>query len=316
MNSIKSIFIAQIVIILPILLIFSCEKKSTPPYIPETGTGTLTGIVLNENYQFPVAGAHINAVNSQIADTTDDQGNFQLEDLNFGKQILTIAAPYYDTLSTEIIINDTLQNVILNLPVDPDLYCFPMEDTNRVYFRPSSEYAYKVYPKTLFARFYPWVTDTSIITPLLEKYNLHAIHYFILDQQWAAFLCIMDGSRPECHFTPYGKEGIDNFGADSLVEYSFGIFSDGHIFFNGNIRFLFKENTSQIKIDSLFYSTGLRFLYTVPHSGGGQWNVTLISPIAKMNVLDLWIGLVNEPFVEKLSVSLSTSPIPIICDKK
>jgi hypothetical protein len=306
----KSIFI-----ILSSLLIFSCEKKPTPTIIPGDEIGTLTGTILNENYQFPVAGAHIKVVKNQAADTTDDEGNFQLEYLNFGTHTLTITAPYYDSLSTEIMINDTLQNVILNLPVDSDLSCFPVEDTNRVYFKPSSEYAYKVYPKTIFARFYPWVTDTSIIRPVLEKYNLQAYYYFIKDQQLAAFLCILDGSRPECHFTPYGKEGIDNFGADSLVEYSFGLFGDGYTMYQGNIRLRFKENTSLTKIDSLFDSNGLRFLYTRPHSGGQSiWHVTLPTPASPKNGLDLGFDLLKVSFVEDISLSFSTSVNPVTCD--
>jgi hypothetical protein len=310
LNSIKSIFI-----ILSSLLIFSCEKKPTPPIIPETGTGTLTGTILNENYQFPVAGAHINTLNSQAADTTDDEGNFQLEYLNFGTHTLTITAPYYDSLSTEIMINDTLQNVILNLPVDSDLSCFPVEDTNRVYHMPYDDNVYKVYPKSLFARFYPWVTDTSYIGPVLEKYNLSALYYFRMDQQWVAYICILDDSRPECHFTPYGKVGINNFGADSLVEFSFGIFSDGYILFEGNLRFLFNENTSQATIDSLFESNGLRFLYTRPHSSGeNAWYVTLITPAASKNVVDLGIDLQYVPFVKDIWIHRATIMYPNWCD--
>lgn len=172
-----------------------------------------------------------------------------------------------------------------------------------------------IYPKVLFARFYPWVKDTTKIKQLLEKRHLRvAERIYGLDQQLAAYLCPTDGRRAEYHFTPYGKESFCNFGADSLVEYAFGVFSSGFVNPTGNIVFKFVDGTPQARIDSLFDANGLRLLYISPDLPTGKRYWTLVTPRSKKNVLDLAEELQFVPFLIYASTALSTGVTPARCD--
>lgn len=183
-------------------------------------------------------------------------------------------------------------------PQNPCIDDEPVEDTTRVYLMPISRDTLWIYPKAVFARFYPWVTDTNQIKQVLEKYNLCRYRFFmVVDQQTVAYLCVTDNRRAEYHFTPYGKEGFCNFGTDSLVEYSFGVFNNGRDAPTGNILFRFDDYTPQSRIDSLFEANGLRFLATSPDYPSGKWYNTLVTPRAKKNVLDLGYDLQFIPFV-------------------
>ncbi|MDZ7344233.1 MAG: hypothetical protein ONA90_06925, partial [candidate division KSB1 bacterium] len=133
-------------------------------------------------------------------------------------------------------------------------------------------------------------------------------------QQLTAYLCMTDGRRAEYHFTPYGKEGFCNFGADSLVEYAFGVFSEGFLVLDGRIVFKFVEGTPQARIDSLFNANGLRLLYTAPDIPTGKVYITLVTPRSKKNVLDLGYDLQFVPFVVYASVDFGSSIKPIRCD--
>jgi len=98
-------------------------------------------------------------------------------------------------------------------------------DTTRSYVYPMSHDTLTIYPKAVFARFYPWVKDTAAIVAHAERHNLRLLKgLFGLDRQLAGVFCVADGRRAEHHFTPWGKQSWDNFGADSLVELCFGIF--------------------------------------------------------------------------------------------
>ena len=190
-------------------------------------------------------------------------------------------------------------------PGKPSITNQPVEDTTRVYLMPLSRDTLWIYPKAVFARFYPWVTDTNQIKLVLEKYNLRRYRFFmVFDQQIVAAICVTDNRRAEYHFTPYGKEGFCNFGTDSLVEYSFGVFNNGRDFPTGNIEFRFDDDTQQARIDSLFEANGLRFLYTMPDYPSGKFYRTLITPRAKKNVLDLGYDLQSIPFVRHCGVHM------------
>lgn len=194
-------------------------------------------------------------------------------------------------------------------PMEPEKPCIndqPVEDTTRVYLHPFTLDTLWLYPKRLYARFYPWVTDTNKINQLLDKYELQKNPNFFggIDKQLDAFLDIKN-KRAEYYFTPYGKEGLCNFGSDSLVEYAFGIFDmQGLRIPTGTIVFKFIEGTASATIDSFFSANGLRFLYEFPDYVGILKYFTLITPMAKKNVLDLGYELRFVPFVSYCSVSI------------
>jgi hypothetical protein len=184
--------------------------------------------------------------------------------------------------------------------LQPNTSCIdnqPVEDTTRVYLLPLSRDTIKIYPKAIFARFYPWVNDTTKIRQLAEKHHLRLlVPPTGIDQQLAALLCVTDDRRAEYHFTPYGKEGFCNFGADSLVEYAFGVFDNGRTIPSGRIDFRFVDGTPETRIDSLFNTNGLRFLDTSPDFPTGTWYQTLVTPRSKKNFLDLAYELQSVPF--------------------
>lgn len=194
-------------------------------------------------------------------------------------------------------------------PVEPENPCIndqPVEDTTRVYLHPVTRDTMWIYPKRLYVRFYPWVTDTNKINQLLEKYELQKSPNFFCtgDQQLEALLDIKN-KRAEYYFTPYGKEGFCNFGSDSLVEYAFGIFDEhGLRIPTGSIVFKFFEGTASATIDSFFNANGLRFLYEFPDYAGILKYFTLITPMAKKNVFDLGYELRFVPFVSYCSASM------------
>lgn len=176
--------------------------------------------------------------------------------------------------------------------IEPETGCIddqPVEDTTRVYLHPFTRDTMWIYPKRLYARFYPWVTDTNKINQLLEKYELQKNPNLFdeIDQQLAAYLDIKN-KRAEYYFTPYGKGNFCNFGADSLVEYAFGEFDkQGLRIPTGTIVFKFIEGTATTTIDSFFIANGLRLLYTRHDYDGILKYGTLTTPGSKKNVLDL-----------------------------
>ena len=201
-------------------------------------------------------------------------------------------------------------------PTEPCMKDQPVEDTTRIYLHPYTRDTLTIYKKAVFARFYPWIKDTALIRQTVEKYKLRLYGKpYILDQQYAAVLCVVDNRRAEYHFTPYGKEGFCNFGADSLVEYAFGVFSYGLGFPSGNIIFRFHDDTPQSRIDSLFEANGLRLFRTYPEFPTGFSYSTVITPKAPKNVLDLGYELGFVPFVVWVSTEMFTGVDPINCDE-
>lgn len=212
-------------------------------------------------------------------------------------------------------------------PAEPEKPCIndqPVEDTTRIYLRNVVDVdgtviqvdTLAIYPPAVFARFYPWVKDTTKIRQLAEKHHLRLwMPPSSEGQQLTAVLCVTDNRRAEYHFTPYGKEGFCNFGADSLVEYAFGVFEDGWISISGDIVFKFVDGTPQTRIDSLFDANGLRFLWTTPDYPTGKHYWTLVTPRSKKNVLDLGNELHFLPFVVWADVVLGTGGLRINCDE-
>lgn len=201
----------------------------------------------------------------------------------------------------------------------------PVEDTTRIYIKYYVDVdgtivkvdTIPIYPKAVFARFHPWVRDTAQIMELAQKHNLRLYSDpGTMDQQLSAMLCVTDNRRAEYHFTPYGKEGFANFGADSLVEYAFGVFASGFIYPSGNIVFKFIEGTPQARIDSLFDANGLRLLRISPDFPTGKRYRTLVTPLSKKNVLDLGFELQSQhaPFLIYANVSFGIGS-SINCDE-
>ena len=195
-----------------------------------------------------------------------------------------------------VLINYCQHDISLQ-PNPPCIDNQPVEDTTRVYLLPLSRDTIQIYPKAIFARFYPSVTDTTKIRQLVERHHLRLlVPPTGIDQQFAAVLCVTDDRRAEYHFTPYGKDGFCNFGSDSLVEYAFGVFNDGRVIPSGRIDFRFLDGIPQTRIDSLFNANGLRFLDTSPDFPTGVWYQALVTPSSKKNFLDLAYELQSVPF--------------------
>ena len=200
---------------------------------------------------------------------------------------------------------------------EPETGCIddqPVEDTTRVYLHPASLDTIYLEPYLLYVKFNPSVADTNLINSLLEKYDLHNRYNEIgrIGNQYEAFL-ETNNKRAEYFFTPYGKDNFCNFGADSLVEYSFGLFwskNSGSFYPSGQITFKFNDATSEAKIDSFFNVNGLRFVITYPHYPTGIEYKTCILPTAPKNVIDLGHELKNVQFVEHCIVGIASGTLP------
>ena len=201
------------------------------------------------------------------------------------------------------------------IPSDNNTKNGPVEDTTRIYINPMNGDTLEIYPEAIYARFFQLVDDTSKIMELIQKHNLQLYYpLFTSSRQWVAVLCVADNRRAEFHFTPYGQEGFENFGADSLVEYAFGIFSNGNYFPSGNIIFKFIDGTSQSRIDSLFHVKGLRFLWTRPDYPSGERHWTVVTPESNKNVLDLGLDLHAITFIDYFSIEFCVVWSRIDCD--
>lgn len=188
-------------------------------------------------------------------------------------------------------------------------------DTARVYLWPTSRDTLTIYPKAVFARFYPWVRDTSQIVTLAARHNLRLLRtLFTLDGQLAGVFCITDGRRAEYHFTPWGKQPWNSFGADSLVEYCFGVFDEGYHIPYGTIDFEFVDGTPRGKIDSLFNEHGLWLIRTTSDPFGRAYYYTLVTPSAAKNDLDLACELQYVPYVRTLTIGIAFAMSPARCE--
>lgn len=154
-----------------------------------------------------------------------------------------------------------------------------------------------------------------MILALVAHHQMRLAELSSLDQQLIAFLCIDSNQRAEYKFTPYGRKGFCNFGADSLVEYAFGVFSSGYVFPDGSITFKFVDGTPAQRIDSLFQINGLRLLHTAPDvPSGGTLYVALVTPQSGENVIDQGITLRSIPFVVLATVNLGINVRAPLCD--
>ncbi|MEJ2050930.1 MAG: hypothetical protein P8Y60_14030 [Calditrichota bacterium] len=223
--------------VLVTLLFLFCHKDSTRPPA-EIKKGVLAGQVLDQEFQLPMEGAVLQLVKNSRVDTTDAEGRYCFDDLSTGIDTVKLYEDKYYSQSVEVdITQDTLYHdfrLIYRTGSD----CVPTIDTNYVYR--AYEYVYHLCPRAVFVRFQPGVTDTVLIRHTIQKYNLNELFPIAegLDGLFEGILCISDGSRAECHFTPWGMSGFHNLGSDSLVIFVFGIFNGGYIDFSGNFEFV------------------------------------------------------------------------------
>lgn len=202
-------------------------------------------------------------------------------------------------------------------PMEPEKPCIndqPVEDTTRVYFHPTTLDTIYLEPYQLYVKFNPTATDTNLLNALLKKYNLYNRYNKIgrVGEQYEAYL-EPKNKRAEYFFTPYGKKNFCNFGSDSLVEYSFGLFwskNSGSFHPDGRITFKFHDGTSEAKIDSFFMANGLRFWYKRPDIPAGIKYTTCILPAAPKNVIDLGLELKNVQFVDRCIVGIAYALLP------
>lgn len=202
--------------------------------------------------------------------------------------------------------------------LQPELSCIddqPVLDTTYVYLSPLTKDTLLIAPEFLFVRFQPWLTDTSRISQLLKKHKLEPINPLSsIDQQIIAELCITDNRRSEYYFTPYGKEDFCNFGADSLVEYAFAVFFDGFVVYTGALIFQFEDSVSQVEIDSLFETNGLRLLRTTPNFPTGTLYRTLITPKSPKNILELASELQSIPYINHVIAEVPSRMKGLRCE--
>jgi uncharacterized protein YfaP (DUF2135 family) len=90
--------------------------------VPPTGSGDITGQVVDASTAAPIAGATVSVVGTAISTTTDSSGNFLLVGVPAGTQTLEASASGYLTASTsvEVIDGDTVTKVIALSAVSTD----------------------------------------------------------------------------------------------------------------------------------------------------------------------------------------------------
>ncbi len=96
----------------------ACEQPFTPPdNHPEFGS--LSGLVLDQETELPVADAAITALKNAVADTTDSLGAFLLDSLALGTDTIMVTLVLYDTKYSTISIHEGPQRDTIYLhPTD------------------------------------------------------------------------------------------------------------------------------------------------------------------------------------------------------
>jgi len=102
-------------IVLPAILgMTACEQPSTPPdNQPEFGS--LSGLVLDQETELPIADAMVTALKNAVADTTDNLGAFLLDNLALGTDTIMATLALYDTQYSTISIPEGPQQVTIYL---------------------------------------------------------------------------------------------------------------------------------------------------------------------------------------------------------
>ena len=78
------------------LLQSGCEDEVTPPpTITTIEYGSLSGIVIDSETAEPISGALVEAVLSQVTDSTDSIGAFFLDSLLLGNESITVISDFF-----------------------------------------------------------------------------------------------------------------------------------------------------------------------------------------------------------------------------
>ena len=303
------------------VLLFACEKEPTPPE-PDT-YGSLSGVVIDVENESPYYGAVVASIVNQKTDTTDSSGQFILDSLLTGIDSILVVSEIHDSLLTIV---DILEGVN-ELTLTPDrLPCFddrPAEDTTRVYQSANSGAILELVPSLIIARFDTSIKDSMEILDLISKYGLkqasEGMVYGLDGLGWSGIFCSTVGLRAEYYFTPYGKDNFCNFGADPLVDYSFGVFDGTTTLIFGRVGILFLNGTPEATALSLIESYGLRFLRrSSALTGDDPGYSTIITKKSKKNVLDLGFDLNEEKlidyFIQDIVSGYIGEPPMITCD--
>jgi len=98
------------------VLLSACEDEVTPP---TTTTiieyGSVSGIVVDSQTDEPIAGARVEALLNQIADTTDSLGEYFLDSLHLGDESITVISEFFESQFLEINITPDLQTVNVSM---------------------------------------------------------------------------------------------------------------------------------------------------------------------------------------------------------
>jgi len=98
------------------LLLFGCEDEVTPPTtIITIEYGSLSGIVIDSETAEPISGALVEAVLSQVTDSTDSSGAFFLDSLLLGDESITVISEFFENQFLEINITPDSQSVNVSM---------------------------------------------------------------------------------------------------------------------------------------------------------------------------------------------------------
>ncbi|MEE9465628.1 MAG: carboxypeptidase-like regulatory domain-containing protein [Candidatus Neomarinimicrobiota bacterium] len=103
-----------LVVLLSILGMTTCERPSTPPG-NQSELGSLTGMVLDQETELPIAGAAVTALKNAVAGITDSLGAFLLDNLALGTDTIMVTVASYDTQYSPISIFEGPQQVTVYL---------------------------------------------------------------------------------------------------------------------------------------------------------------------------------------------------------
>jgi len=296
----------------------ACDDEISPPTVQKFGS--LSGIVIDSVKGSGYEGAVVSSLVNQISDTTDAAGEFFLDSLLTGVDSILVMSEIHDSLITVLDINEGPNEFAFT----PErLPCFngdrPAEDTTRVYQFPTTGSTTDVHPYLIYATFDTSIKDSIKVLELALKYDLkkasERIVHGLEGPSWSGFFCSTVGLRAEYYFTPYGRDNFCNFGADSLVDYSFGVFDGGRSWVRGAIQITFLTGTPEATADSLIESYGLRFLgRSFPRTGKDPGYNTLVTKRAKKNVLDLGFDLKDEELIDFFILGRSFGGLNVTCD--
>lgn len=93
-----------------------CEDEVTPPStITTIEYGSLSGIVIDSETAEPISGALVEAILSQVTDSTDSSGAFFLDSLLLGDESITVISDFFENQFLELNITPDSQSVNVSM---------------------------------------------------------------------------------------------------------------------------------------------------------------------------------------------------------